>query len=63
MRQKLLNEYPSSRYLNKPVTYVAVAELSVPCMVAHCSHKEKQSKCYNKLKILEIVSKLNKNKI
>ena len=32
-------------------------------LVAHCSHKEKQSKCYNKLNILELMSKLNKNKI
>ena len=32
-------------------------------MVVHCSHKEKKSKCYNKLKILEIISKLNKNKM
>ena len=32
-------------------------------MVAHCSHREKQSKCYNKVKILEIMSKLNENKI
>ena len=29
VRQKLLNEYPSSRYLNELFTYVAVAERSV----------------------------------
>ena len=29
-------------------------------MVAHCSHKQNQAKCYNKLKILEIMSKLKK---
>ena len=42
---------------------ISLNRMSDHTMVAHCSHKEKQSKCYNKLKILELMSKLNKNKI